>query len=454
MAGLTPEQRLALLTAYREGPKSSPMDAVPLIKALRAHWPPTIEAAAVDEMIAELLVNTPIYPRGMERALTAVRRRLLLGAADERLAPFVCRLAIQGHLNEYVWDQDAQERSLIDAMAARLLDLTPIEVMLVACYRPLSGIEGAQALLARGWSEPFAAVMREQVEEVVRERGLAAEIESLSGIRPGVSEAVRAQYEVHPYPPWRTVEGSPSVSQDAVDILIAGCGTGYQAIRNAQRYPNGRVLAVDLSRASLAYGLRKAREAGCPNITFLQADLLELEGLQRRFDLIESTGVLHHMSDPFEGARAVAALLKPGGTMMLALYSALGRQRLAAAKRVARGFTPETIREMRRAICAAPAGDPVHGVEKLVDFYAASSCRDLLMHVQEHELSVPDLQRIVQETGLEFLGFFLSAATLAAYRGMFPDDPAGTCLANWQAFETAHPQIFADMYQFWLRKPD
>jgi 2-polyprenyl-3-methyl-5-hydroxy-6-metoxy-1,4-benzoquinol methylase len=454
VAGLPPEQRQALLKTYREGQKLSPMAAVPLIKALRENWPPSIEAAAVDEMIAELLVNTPIHPRGLERALTVVRRRLLVGGVDERLAPFVCRLAIQGHLNEYVWDQDAQERSQVEAMAARLPDLTPIEVMLVASYRPLGGIEGGEVLLTRGWGEPFAAVLREQLEAVAQERVLAAEIETLSGIRAGVSEAVRAQYEAHPYPRWRTAATLPCISQEASDILIAGCGTGYQAINRAQRYPNSRVLAVDLSRASLAYGLRKSREAGCANITFLQGDLLELGGLERRFDIIECTGVLHHMADPFEGARTLAALLKPGGVMPLALYSAMGRERLAAAKSVARRFTPETIRELRQTICAAPIGDPVRGPEKFVDFYAASSCRDLLMHVQEHELSVFDLQRIVEETGLQFLGFQVSEAVLTAYRGMFPTDPSGTHLANWHAFETAHPQTFSDMYQFWLRKAD
>ena len=289
---------------------------------------------------------------------------------------------------------------------------------------------------------------------VAQERVLAAEIKTLSGIRPGVSEAVRAQYEFHPYPRWRTAVTLPSLNQEATDILLAGCGTGYQAINYAQLYPNSRVLAVDLSRASLAYGLRKAREVGCANITFLQADLLELDGLERRFDTIECTGVLHHMADPFEGARAVATLLKPGGEMKLALYSAMGRQMLAAAKGVARGFTPETIRELRQTICAAPAGDPVRVAERFVDFYAASSCRDLLMHVQEHEMCVSDLQRIVEETGLQFLRMQVSEAVLAAYRGMFPADPAGTHLANWHAFETDQPETFGDMYQFWLRKAD
>ena len=108
---------------------------------------------------------------------------------------------------------------------------------------------------------------------------------------------------------------------------------------------------------------------------------------------------------------------------------------------------------MRRTIYAAPADDPVHGPEKIVDFYAASSCRDLLMHVQEHEMSVPDLQRIVDENGLQFVAFSVGQAVLNTYRIMFPTDPAATQLTNWAAFEAVYPRTFSDMYQFGLRKP-
>ena len=33
----------------------------------------------------------------------------------------------------------------------------------------------------------------------------------------------------------------------------------------------------------------------------MQADILELEKLNKNFDIIESGGVLHHMDDPFAG---------------------------------------------------------------------------------------------------------------------------------------------------------
>jgi 2-polyprenyl-3-methyl-5-hydroxy-6-metoxy-1,4-benzoquinol methylase len=39
------------------------------------------------------------------------------------------------------------------------------------------------------------------------------------------------------------------------------------------------------------------------DIEYAQADLLKLGGMERRFDLIEAVGVLHHMKDPLAGWR-------------------------------------------------------------------------------------------------------------------------------------------------------
>ena len=66
---------------------------------------------------------------------------------------------------------------------------------------------------------------------------------------------------------------------DAPEILIAGCGTGQHSIETARRFKKSRVLAVDLSFASLSYAKRKTKELGFQNITYLQADILNLKNL-------------------------------------------------------------------------------------------------------------------------------------------------------------------------------
>jgi hypothetical protein len=86
------------------------------------------------------------------------------------------------------------------------------------------------------------------------------------------------------------------------------------------------------------------------------------------------------------------------------------------------------------------------------DFYSISGCRDLLFHVQEHRLSLPQIAAFIAGNGLSFLGFELDAATLARYHARFPEDGAITDLSKWHLFESEHPDTFGGMYQFWVQR--
>ena len=135
---------------------------------------------------------------------------------------------------------------------------------------------------------------------------------------------------------------------ESLDILVAGCGTGQQPIGTAQRFPRASVLAIDLSLASLAYAKRKSDAAGVA-IEYAQADILELD-LDRRFDIVESSGVLHHLADPMCGWAALEKLVKPGGFMRIGLYSELGRSNVIAL----RAMIAERGYRERRTTSAAP----------------------------------------------------------------------------------------------------
>ncbi|HEX2815500.1 MAG TPA: class I SAM-dependent methyltransferase, partial [Phenylobacterium sp.] len=274
--------------------------------------------------------------------------------------------------------------------------------------------------------------------------------------------AVQDQYEANPYPRWRRpgpgsmltyVQGRALPPEPLV--LVAGCGTGKQAVQATLMISGARTLAVDLSRTSLAYAVRKTRELGLDQrITYAQADLMELHG-EAQFDMVQSAGVLHHMADPFEGARRICRLAKPGGLIALGLYSARARVGLGPARALAKAYTPQTVRALRQAIINLPDDDPVRRrIVASADFYSTSGCRDLLMHVQEHHLTIADLRRILDENGLTFLGFlqFEFKGIRDAYRARFPHDPAGLDLDAWDIFEAERPTTFARMYQFWAGK--
>jgi len=233
-------------------------------------------------------------------------------------------------------------------------------------------------------------------------------------------------------------------------VLIAGCGTGAHSIETAQRFPDARVLAVDISRTSLAYARRKSREAGVTNIEYAQADVLKLGTIGRTFDLIEAVGVLHHLSDPEEGWRVLLSILRPGGLMLIGVFSALAERPVNAARAfiAERGYGPtgDDIRASRQELIHRAQAIP------LADFYSTSGCRALWFNAVEHQFTIAGIKNWIVADRLTFLGFEVSADIRDQFEREFPAPGASTDLDCWQAFEQAHPATFTGMYMFWVRK--
>ena len=255
-------RRANLLLDFRSGQGATEVLAMEAVRVLGATFPtPTrVRDLANDELLAELLQSSPIFPVWLERMMTAARRSLLFSAPEKALAPLKSWIAIQCHLNEHAWAEDATETRLVEVLAASLDDLTPDQVMSLACYRPLAQLPGADALLNKGWTGPVQAVLREQIADVREEQAIAAALPTLTQVLGAVSQAVQSQYEAHPYPRWR--RAGPGAFQTEVagrplpknpTVFIAGCGTGRHAILATIMLQAKHTLAVDLSRTSLAY---------------------------------------------------------------------------------------------------------------------------------------------------------------------------------------------------------
>jgi SAM-dependent methyltransferase len=341
-----------------------------------------------------------------------------------------------------------------------------------ATYFPLHSLPNAQALLDRAWPAPLTDVAAQQIREPWEEWQLRDSLPRLTAIEDAASLRVRQQYEEHPYPRWvhaaaisapitldeHLREQFPSATfrplgkKSGIDILVAGCGTGRHPIELAQKYWDARVLAVDLSLTSLCYAKRKTPPALAGRIEYAQADILELRSIGRAFDLIDASGVLHHLSDLMAGWRALLSLLRPGGFMRVGLYSELARRDIVAARAfiAKKGYRPtaEDIRRCRQELLSSPLKD----VARAGDFFSTSECRDLLFHVQESRLSIPQIKSFIAENGLRFIGFEFVPQILERYRSIFGGDSFMRDLDRWHAFETEKPDTFTGMYQFLVQK--
>ena len=109
-----------------------------------------------------------------------------------------------------------------------------------------------------------------------------------------------------------------------LDILIAGCGTN-QASVFAYNNPDAKVVAVDISQPSLDHQQYLKDKHGLWNLELHLLPIEELPTLGLDFDLIVSTGVLHHMASPPAGIEALKACLRPDGAIGLMLYAKYGR---------------------------------------------------------------------------------------------------------------------------------
>ena len=85
------------------------------------------------------------------------------------------------------------------------------------------------------------------------------------------------------------------------------------------------------------------------------------------------------------------------------------------------------------------------------DFYSTSNLRDLIFHVQEHRYTIPKISKLLEKYKLEFLGF-TNLYNKKEYSKHYSDDFKNTSLENWNNFEINNPDIFKQMYQFWVKK--
>lgn len=472
------------------------VDTQPIARAAFRHWSSGINEADARRGLRREQLSDPLLVAALsaglvtdakcERLLAMARRDLLLAGPDDLfrhrpLATFAMALAEQCWLNEHVWSVSPDETARLDALAAVTIETDDLRWsavrLLLALYRPPQAIfDGSAAELARLKPSAWRDIVARRLAEHGEEQAIISTIPGSIGTDP-VGRAVARQYESSPYPRWnRLHEARPGSLVDAIaryagagvakwksepfDVLIAGTGTGQQALRATIGYgPAARVTAIDLSRASLAYAVRMARRHAVANITFRQADILDLPPPGRPYDIIECVGVLHHMADPFAGWRALLRQLAPGGLMYVGLYSATARHDITALRTSDPAWpgpdaTDDAARAYRADLAARPADAPGGDLKRSQDFYSLSDFRDLILHAHERPLRLDEIADFLAKDGLKFLGFTLPREVEIHFADRFPGTRWPGRLADWAVYEQENPRTFDGMYCFWCRRAD
>jgi ubiquinone/menaquinone biosynthesis C-methylase UbiE len=105
--------------------------------------------------------------------------------------------------------------------------------------------------------------------------------------------------------------------------LDLGSGTGYPALLGARTIgPNGSMIGLDLAEQMLAVARRKATALGLVNVTFRTGDATVLPFEADSFEAVTSRFCLMFLPEISKAAAEIARVLKPGGWVAAAVWSA------------------------------------------------------------------------------------------------------------------------------------
>ena len=465
------------------------------IAHINKHWPRPVPVQemlgagglatiAQDQLLTAALESAPIADFDLERFLSGLRFVLLAAARQGDETPVAepvlrlsCALARQCFINDYVFAQSEDEasrvRDLQAALATALRGARPVPpqwIAAVAAYAPLNSMSGAELLLKQQWPEPIEKLLDQQLREPAEEQKLQSSISTLIDV---ADEDAQSKYAA---PRWTGLpqnrrpigidaylrRGFPHAQFESLgksgplDILVAGCGTGQSAIEIAQRHPSPNVLAVDASRANLAYAQRQTQRLGVANVSYAQADSTGLPAPGKTFDVIDATGAMRDAPGVETSLRSLTSMLRPRGFMLATVEGARIRQAIEAARDFARSgnYQPddEGIRLVRQNIMRLPDGAPARLLGQYGEFYTAAACRDLLFRRQDDPLTLGNIGAMLGGAGLTLLGIDADLRILDRYGKRFPQDLRMTDLANWQRFDAEDADMTASSFNIWLQK--
>jgi SAM-dependent methyltransferase len=180
-------------------------------------------------------------------------------------------------------------------------------------------------------------------------------------------------------------------------ILDLGCGTGQMSLYLARA--GRRVLGADLTRASLRLAAAAARRFALnAHVSFIETDLQRPALRAGAFDIVYSSGVLHHTPDPRASFARMARLARPGGILILGLYNAVARIPLRVRRTVARatGNRCTLFDPVLRDRAAEPAR-------------REAWLRDQYQHPEEHRHTIGEVRRWFAENGIEYVRTYPSS---------------------------------------------
>jgi len=236
--------------------------------------------------------------------------------------------------------------------------------------------------------------------------------------------------------------------REALDILVAGCGT-MGAAAYAFLYPQARVVGIDISAASLAHEENLKNKHALQNLTLHQCRVEEVASLRQDFDFISVMGVLHHLADPVAGLKALGEVLRSDGVIAVMVYGRHGRDGVYMLQELfglmGLGQDDSDIQVVKDTLGALQPDHPVQPYLRrgARDLSVPSGLVDTFLHKRDRAFSVPECLELVEGAGLAFQGWDENVFYTAEGLGPVPPSVRARLQALegprlWHALELYH----------------
>ena len=235
-----------------------------------------------------------------------------------------------------------------------------------------------------------------------------------------MTNPVQTHYQNHPYPTYPLIASVRRCDTYALNlktiwarfnctlppveaekILIAGCGT-FAPYPMALANPDVAITALDLSERSLQRARWHCLLHGRRNVTFRCGDISLPDVISDRFGLIDSYGVLHHLTDPLAGLKELARHLVPGGILRIMLYSRYARREEESIRRAFKILGIHSTDRARHLLRKARPGSRLANfLAKSDEVTTTSGLADALLHPCVHTYLVDELLEMISQAGME-----------------------------------------------------
>jgi ubiquinone/menaquinone biosynthesis C-methylase UbiE len=126
---------------------------------------------------------------------------------------------------------------------------------------------------------------------------------------------------------------------EGLEVLDVGCGDGTTAIPAAKL--GAHVLGIDIARNLVEAGNRRIKKEGLTNCTIREGDATDLKGvMDQRFDLVITIFGAMFAPKPFDVARELVRVTRPGGRIVMGNWIPGDPTLVAQILKISSAYTP------------------------------------------------------------------------------------------------------------------